>query len=121
MRIAGSTALAASLAAEARTRDGAPADSSRADRATASTAAVNGAASPDGSSAQATAPATASAPVAPLQTAVIQPALRALRAMPDDIDVERVAALRDAIARGEVPFDAARLAGLIQRFHGRTR
>jgi negative regulator of flagellin synthesis FlgM len=63
---------------------------------------------------------TSSSPVAvaPLQTAVLQPALRALRAMPD-MDVDRVAELRDAIARGEVPFDAGKLAGLIQRFHGR--
>ena len=54
---------------------------------------------------------------APLQSAVLQPALAALRALPD-IDHERVAALRDALARGELPFDAARLAGLIERFHG---
>ena len=53
----------------------------------------------------------------PLQSAVLQPALAALRALPD-FDHERVAALRDALARGELPFDAARLAGLIERFHG---
>jgi negative regulator of flagellin synthesis FlgM len=29
-----------------------------------------------------------------------------------------VAELRDLLAKGELPFDAARLAGLIQRFHG---
>jgi negative regulator of flagellin synthesis FlgM len=26
--------------------------------------------------------------------------------------------LRDALAKGELPFDPAKLAGLIQRFHG---
>jgi negative regulator of flagellin synthesis FlgM len=58
------------------------------------------------------------APVGPLQSAVLEPALEALRKMPE-IDLERVAALRDALAKGEVPFDAAKLAGLIERFHGR--
>lgn len=62
-------------------------------------------------------PAAAAPAPAPLQSAVLQPALAALRALPD-IDHERVAALRDALARGELPFDAARLAGLIERFHG---
>jgi negative regulator of flagellin synthesis FlgM len=60
---------------------------------------------------------SASPAPAPLQSAVLQPALAVLRALPD-IDHERVAALRDALARGELPFDAARLAGLIERFHG---
>jgi negative regulator of flagellin synthesis FlgM len=55
---------------------------------------------------------------APLQSAVLQPALAALRAMPDDIDHDKVALLRDALAKGELPFDPAKLAGLIQRFHG---
>jgi negative regulator of flagellin synthesis FlgM len=54
---------------------------------------------------------------APLQSAVMQPALAALRDMPD-IDHAKVAALRDALAKGELPFDAAKLAGLIARFHG---
>jgi negative regulator of flagellin synthesis FlgM len=53
----------------------------------------------------------------PLQSEVLQPAMAALAAMPD-IDHERVAQLRDALARGELPFDPARLAGLITRFHG---
>lgn len=52
-----------------------------------------------------------------LQSAVLQPALQALRDMPD-IDQAKVAALREALARGEVPFDAGKLAGLIARFHG---
>ena len=52
-----------------------------------------------------------------MQSAVLQPAMAALRAMPE-IDHERVAMLRDALAKGELPFDPAKLAGLIQRFHG---
>ena len=43
-------------------------------------------------------------------------AAKALAAMPD-FDAARVAELRDALAKGELPFDAGRLAGLIQRFH----
>jgi negative regulator of flagellin synthesis FlgM len=35
-----------------------------------------------------------------------------------EIDSARVAAVRDALARGEIRFDAQRLAGLIERFHG---
>lgn len=53
----------------------------------------------------------------PLQSEVLQPAAQALRAMPD-FDAARVAELRDALAKGELPFDPSRLAGLIQRFHG---
>jgi negative regulator of flagellin synthesis FlgM len=63
----------------------------------------------------------AAAPVvnaAPLQSAALEPARAALRAMPDsDIDMEMVGRLRDQLARGQLPFDAAKLAGLIQRFH----
>ena len=54
---------------------------------------------------------------APLQSAVLQPALQAMREMPE-IDQEKVDMLRDALAKGELPFDPAKLAGLIQRFHG---
>ena len=54
---------------------------------------------------------------AQMQSAVLQPAMAALRAMPE-IDHERVAMLRDALAKGELPFDPSKLAGLIQRFHG---
>lgn len=62
--------------------------------------------------------APAAAPAAPaLQSAVLQPALAALKDMPE-VDHERVAMLRDALAKGELPFDADKLAGLIQRFHG---
>jgi negative regulator of flagellin synthesis FlgM len=64
------------------------------------------------------APAAAAASAAPeLQSAVMQPAIAALRDMPD-IDHAKVAALRDALSRGEIRFDAGRLAGLIERFHG---
>jgi len=52
-----------------------------------------------------------------LQSSVLQPAAEALRALPD-FDAARVAELRDALAKGELPFDAGRLAGLIERFHG---
>lgn len=50
------------------------------------------------------------------QSAVLESAQAALRASPE-IDEARVAALRDALARGEVRFDAGKLAGLIQRYH----
>jgi negative regulator of flagellin synthesis FlgM len=63
------------------------------------------------------APAASSTGSATLESAVLAPALAALREMPD-IDHAKVAELRDALARGEVRFDASRLAGLIQRFHG---
>lgn len=62
------------------------------------------------------APAAGNAPAA-LQSDVLQPAAEALAAMPD-FDVARVAELRAALARGELPFDPTRLAGLIQKFHG---
>lgn len=68
------------------------------------------------SAASSAASSTAAAPQA-LQSAVLQPALKALRDMPD-IDQDKVDAVRDALARGEAPFDAAKLAGLIERFHG---
>ena len=52
-----------------------------------------------------------------LESGVLQPAMAALGAMPE-IDHARVAQLRDALAKGELPFDPARLPGLVQRFHG---
>ncbi|MCE3261700.1 MAG: negative regulator of flagellin synthesis LfgM [Pseudoduganella sp.] len=61
-------------------------------------------------------PASAPAAQRELESAVLQPALQALKEM-GDIDHERVAQLRDALAKGELPFDAGKLAGLIQRFH----
>jgi negative regulator of flagellin synthesis FlgM len=66
--------------------------------------------------APAPAPAAAAAS-APLQAETLQPAKDAMAAMPE-IDHARVAELRDLLAKGELPFDASRLAGLIQRFHG---
>lgn len=54
---------------------------------------------------------------AALQSEVLKPAADALRAMPD-FDAARVAELRAALDRGELPFDPGRLAGLIQKFHG---
>ena len=63
-----------------------------------------------------TAPAAGNAS-APLQAETLAPAMEALRALPD-FDHARVAELRDALAKGELPFDPARLAGLITRFHG---
>lgn len=69
-------------------------------------------------SAPADAPDAVPAPTpAPLQSAVMQPALQAMREMPE-IDQEKVDLLRNALANGELPFDPAKLAGLIQRFHG---
>lgn len=66
---------------------------------------------------EAGASAPAAAAPAALQSEVLKPAAEALRAMPD-FDAARVAELRNALARGELPFDPARLAGLIQKFHG---
>jgi negative regulator of flagellin synthesis FlgM len=51
------------------------------------------------------------------QSAVLQAAQVALRAMPE-VDEAKVAAVREALARGEIQFDAAKLAGLIARYHG---
>jgi negative regulator of flagellin synthesis FlgM len=70
-----------------------------------------------GAAAAAPAPAPAAAGAAVLESAVLQPAQSALRALPD-FDAAKVAELRDALARGDLPFDAGRLAGLIQKFHG---
>lgn len=72
----------------------------------------------DSAPAEAAAQAAPAPAPAPLQSAVLQPALAALRAMGDDIDHDKVAQLRDALAKGELPFDPNKLAGLIQRFHG---
>ncbi|PZN26928.1 MAG: flagellar biosynthesis anti-sigma factor FlgM [Proteobacteria bacterium] len=51
-----------------------------------------------------------------LQSAVLQPTLQALREMPE-IDAARVAELREKLARGELPFNPARLAALIEAYH----
>jgi len=70
-----------------------------------------------GAAAPAAAPVTAPAGNDALESAVLQPAQKALGSLPD-FDAARVAELRDALAKCELPFDAGRLAGLIQRFHG---
>lgn len=51
-----------------------------------------------------------------LQSVVLRPAIEALEQLPE-IDEVRVAVLRDALARGELPFDAGKLAALIQSYH----
>lgn len=51
-----------------------------------------------------------------LQSATLQPALAALKELPD-IDHAKVAALRDALAKGQLPFDSTKLAALIERYH----
>lgn len=53
---------------------------------------------------------------AALQSAALGPALAALEQLPQ-IDEVRVDALRDALAKGELPFDAGKLAALIESFH----
>ena len=70
-----------------------------------------------GATAAAPAPVAASVPATTLESSVLQPAQAALRALPD-FDAAKVAELRDALSKGELPFDSGRLAGLIQRFHG---
>jgi negative regulator of flagellin synthesis FlgM len=51
-----------------------------------------------------------------LQSAVLAPAIEAARQAPD-VDQARVAELRDALAKGSLPFDATKLAALIERYH----
>ena len=51
-----------------------------------------------------------------LQSAVLAPAMDALAGLPE-IDHAKVAAIRDALAKGEIRFDAGKLAGLITRYH----
>jgi negative regulator of flagellin synthesis FlgM len=72
---------------------------------------------PQAGTAAAPAPAPAAVANTALESSVLQPAQSALRALPD-FDAAKVAELRDALAKGELPFDSGRLAGLIQRFHG---
>ncbi len=57
---------------------------------------------------------TAAAPA--LQSSVLEPAIAALRELPE-IDHAKVAALRDALAKGELPFNAGKLAALIESYH----
>ncbi|MEK6349380.1 MAG: flagellar biosynthesis anti-sigma factor FlgM [Burkholderia sp.] len=48
---------------------------------------------------------------------LLKAAHAAQRALPE-IDAARVEQIRAALAAGEIPFDAARLAAAISRFHG---
>ena len=59
---------------------------------------------------------TASSAASKLQSSVLQPAMAAMSEMPD-IDHEKVAALKTALERGELPFNPAKLAALIERYH----
>ena len=86
----------------------------------ASTPSVSIAPQAGGAAAPAAAPVAAPAGNDALESAVLQPAQKALGALPD-FDAARVAELRDALSKGELPFDAGRLAGLIQRFHGGSK
>jgi negative regulator of flagellin synthesis FlgM len=52
-----------------------------------------------------------------LQSSTLQAARNALQAMPE-IDEAKVAAMREALAKGEINFDPAKLASLISRYHG---
>ncbi len=70
----------------------------------------------DSASVESTAAVAGAQPSATLQSATLQPALAALRDMPD-VDNAKVAALRDALAKGQLPFDSAKLASLIERYH----
>ncbi len=77
-----------------------------------------------------TAPATAAAPLAPAATpssasatgasataALLGTARAQLQQMPE-VDSARVAEIRAALERGEIGFDAGKLASLIERYHG---
>ena len=70
----------------------------------------------DGATAATEASTTAPVAATELQSAVLQPALDAVREMPD-VDQAKVDAIRDALARGEISFNPARLAALIERYH----
>ena len=76
-------------------------------------AAMSGA---NASSGQAGAGSTTNTTNITLQSAVLAPAMDALAALPE-IDHAKVAAIRDALAKGEIRFDAGKLAGLITRYH----
>ncbi|HJV05938.1 MAG TPA: flagellar biosynthesis anti-sigma factor FlgM [Chromobacteriaceae bacterium] len=52
-----------------------------------------------------------------LQLDVLKPAQAALAQL-DEVDEARVAEIRAALAKGSIKFDAGKLAGLIQRYHG---
>jgi negative regulator of flagellin synthesis FlgM len=77
------------------------------------------AAAPVAISGAAQAPATPAAPAGlGANTAAVREAQAALASM-DPIDHARVAEIRAAMERGEIRFDADKLASLMQRHHGR--
>jgi len=65
----------------------------------------------------AAATATAGNAPAPLQSDALKPAREALAALPE-VDAAKVAEIKAALADGRIAFDAGKLAGLIQRYHG---
>lgn len=60
--------------------------------------------------------ASSSAPSAPLESAVLDTAMAAIRELPE-VDQAKVASLRFALESGQIPFDASKLAALIDRYH----
>ena len=70
-----------------------------------------------GSTAAAASAKTAQTTATDLQSAVLLPALQALRELPD-IDQAKVESIREALERNEIPFNSAKLAALIERYHG---
>jgi negative regulator of flagellin synthesis FlgM len=78
----------------------------------AATTAVSPAASP--SSTGAAAP--TAAPSAPLESAILDTAMAAIRELPE-VDQAKVASLRFALESGQIPFDTSKLAALIDRYH----
>jgi negative regulator of flagellin synthesis FlgM len=63
--------------------------------------------------------ATTSSPAAaapPLESAILGAALAAMQELPE-IDQVKVATLRNALEHGQIPFDASKLAALIDRYH----
>lgn len=81
-----------------------------------STAAARAADAPRTDATGTAAPSVATTPAA-LASGVMQPAMDALRGL-SDVDTARVAEIREALARGEIRFDAGKLANLITRYHG---
>ncbi|MFG6488982.1 flagellar biosynthesis anti-sigma factor FlgM [Roseateles sp. BYS78W] len=69
---------------------------------------------------RAAAPVTPARAPADLASGVLRPAQAELAALPE-VDMDKVAELKDALARGEIQFDADRLARLVQRYHGGGR
>lgn len=78
-------------------------------------ATVSGIAAAEGASAKSKV-SSPPAPAAPLESAVLNAALAAIRDLPE-VDQAKVAVLRDALSRGDMPFDASKLAALIERYH----